>query len=62
MFPQFGDFKKIESLSYAGEWTVGEDTMLVYRLKNDRRTLSAYVLWSKAGKLAQVYLRAEPSI
>lgn len=61
MFPQFRDFTKIEQLNYSAESKQGDDTMLVYRLKNDRRTLSAFLLVSKEGKLAQIYLKADPA-
>jgi CubicO group peptidase (beta-lactamase class C family) len=62
MFPQYRDFTKLEKFDYAGETKEGSDTMVVYRLKNDRRSLTAYVLWTKDNKLAQLYLRADPAV
>lgn len=59
--PVYRDFAKIASFDYAGETKQGDDTLLVYRLKNDRRALTLYLLWSKEGKVAQTYLRPDPS-
>jgi len=59
-FPQFLDLAKIDSLAYAGEVKTGADSMLMYRLKNPTRKLTAYVLWTKDEKLARLTLRPDP--
>jgi len=58
-FPQYRDLAKIEALDFAGEAKRGGDTMITYRLKNAQRTLTAYVVWSPEGKLAQLFLRPD---
>jgi hypothetical protein len=60
VFPQFSDLKKIASLDFAFATPQGSDTLLAFRLKNDMRTLTVWVLWSRANRLAQLYFRPDP--
>jgi len=60
-FPQYRDLAKIEALDFAGETPRGSDTMITYRLKNAQRMVTAYVVWSPEGKLAQLFLRPDPA-
>jgi len=59
-FPQYSDYVKISSFVYAGETPQGNDRLLAYRLKNDKRTATVYVLWTPQQKIAQVFLRPDP--
>jgi hypothetical protein len=56
LFPQL---KKIEMLSYAGEEPLGQDTLLTYRISASGNMYTAFLLWSRTGKLAQIILRPD---
>jgi len=59
-FPQYGDFTKMSSFLYAGETPQGDDRMIAFRLKNERRSGTVYVLWTPDRKIAEVFMRPDP--
>lgn len=55
----FAPLKTIKKLGFAGSSPSGSDTWLTYKLQSGERMFTAYVLWSKEDKLAQLLLRAD---
>lgn len=60
MNPTWTAISKMTALKFAGSTSKGKDTMLTYKVVTPDRVFTAYVLWSSAGKIAQMAVRADP--
>jgi len=60
MNPVWATIQKLTDFKFAWATPKGKDTMLAYRVFTPGRNFTAYILWTEAGKIGQMSLRADP--
>lgn len=61
MNPVWRSLLKLTDFKFADAAPKNKDTMLTYKIVTAERTFTVYVLWSDAGKIAQMTLKADPA-
>lgn len=57
---QFAGLRNVKALEFASAEPVGTDYWITYRATSLPRPLTIFVLWSQAGKIAQILTRPDP--